>query len=61
MENAVRQMEGVVKAMTRKVLYLEDMKEPFKDNDEYENSTPVSAKQECRGVCRTAPAQKKNS
>ena len=73
MENAVRQMEIVVKAMTRKVLYLEEeignikensnkieRKEPFKDADEYENSTPVSAKLKPPGVEKKSKASKKD-
>ena len=73
MENAVRQMEVVVKAMTQKVLYLEEeignikensnkieRKEPFKDADEYENSTPVSAKLKPPGVEKKSKASKKD-
>ena len=73
MENAVRQVEIVIKAMTRKVLYLEEefrnikengnkieRKEPVKDADEYENSTPVSAKLKPPGVEKKSKASKKD-
>ena len=57
MKNAVEQLETVVKAKTRRVLYLEEEvknikenrnkvegKEPFKDTHEFKNSTAVIAK-----------------
>ena len=61
MQYAIKAPEKVVKAMSHKVLYLEeeivkikkeskknenkDLEEPFKDISDFLNSTPVSAKQ----------------
>ena len=61
MQKAMTEMEKVVKAMSRKVLNLEEeivkmkedrkenkdneLKEPFKDASDFQNSTPVSLKQ----------------
>ena len=73
MKNAVRQLEIVVKAMTRKVLSLEeeitkikenseknDEKEPFKDTHEYKSSTPVSEKKNLAGVDKKSKVCKKD-
>ena len=58
MEHSLRELEKVVKAITCKVLYLEEkivkvkvnskttqMNEPFKDTSDCKNSTPVSKKE----------------
>ena len=61
MEHAVRELEKVVKAMSRKVIHLEDeitnikvntrnakVEEPFKDTSDYINSTLVSTEKRCK-------------
>ena len=75
MQNVIKELEKVVKAMTHKVIHLEeqivkikedskamtnnDVKESFEDASDYKSSTPVSAKEKPSGGVETKPIKSK--
>ena len=75
MQNVIKELEKVVKAMTHKVIHLEeqivkikedskamtnnDVKESFEDASDYKSSTPVSAKEKPSGGVESKPIKSK--
>ena len=75
MQNVIKELEKVVKAMTRKVIHLKeqivkikadskattnnDVKKQFADSLDFKSSTPVSAKEKQSGDIETKPIKSK--